>query len=865
MTRPPRHRATEFVQGLAALLTLGALIAGVPIGLYAVSGSPIPSHVPDWQQVSETLMRPDTDNQLFLGAVRLIGWTTWGLFAGTTITEALGHLAGRSVPSLPRPAQPLQLLVRDLVATATLTFSTAAALANPASATVHNSAAPHPHTRDSLSPTSQGPESEHKHGQTHVVHRGDTLWSIARRTYGSGALYPKIFKASRTIDQPAGLPALARPDDILPGQRLRLPEAGERRVQDRPSEPHASDSPERAVHPRLPVHAQADARTPASGKHHSAPETGEPTPTTHPHGAPASFTLPTGSRIGFGLAAAVSMAWAATRLHRRRRNQPVADVPQSPAMPDPPAPVAVSKAHKAHLDSYADRGQPTPTDPDLVAQNYLAPPPDSLVLGTYGEQPVSLSLHGLNLGLSGDGAVPLARAVVTEVLAQAQRYRAELVIPQDDARILSPYLDTIEPETELPGLRITPTLNAAIVHLEAELIHRARLMDATDQSDLPGLRVADPCEPLPTMLLVTSVPSQGPQALEPLLQLGRRYGIGSLVLGPWPTGTSVQIADDGTVTGAHGPYADRLTGARLFHLTATDADGMLATLRTANGARPAQPESPTPPADTAREDEPALVEPPTKTGDAGEPPVRLKLLGSIQVQTAEGPIATGLRRSARILLAYLALHPDGITRDQGAAALWPDETASSANAQFKTTIGNIRKVLRTATGLTEPMFIILTGGRYQLDPHLIDVDLWRLSTAIRQTREIRDNAEHAQEIDSLIDLYTDDFADGLTHEWATSHREHLRRSTINALARIAQHLEEHHPDKAITALEHAIRLDPYAEPLYRSLMKLEASLGNRDAVRRTYQLLSSRLADLDADPETETEQLLTDLRRSRPR
>jgi DNA-binding SARP family transcriptional activator len=44
-------------------------------------------------------------------------------------------------------------------------------------------------------------------------------------------------------------------------------------------------------------------------------------------------------------------------------------------------------------------------------------------------------------------------------------------------------------------------------------------------------------------------------------------------------------------------------------------------------------------------------------------------------------------------------------------------------------------------------------------------------------------------------------------------------------------------------------------------MRLEAELGRPDAVRRTYRLLARRLADLDVDPDPETEQLVADLLR----
>jgi DNA-binding SARP family transcriptional activator len=65
----------------------------------------------------------------------------------------------------------------------------------------------------------------------------------------------------------------------------------------------------------------------------------------------------------------------------------------------------------------------------------------------------------------------------------------------------------------------------------------------------------------------------------------------------------------------------------------------------------------------------------------------------------------------------------------------------------------------------------------------------------------------------------------------------------------------------MVALEQAISVDPVAEELYRRLMRLEASLGRPDAVRRTYRLLARRLAELDVDPDPETEQLVTNLLR----
>jgi transposase-like protein len=83
-------------------------------------------------------------------------------------------------------------------------------------------------------------------------------------------------------------------------------------------------------------------------------------------------------------------------------------------------------------------------------------------------------------------------------------------------------------------------------------------------------------------------------------------------------------------------------------------------------------------------------------------PIRLCLLGQVRVESGGEPITTGLRRITRDLMAYLALHPAGITREQGVDALMPDRELQAGTTMFHTAISNARKTLREATGLREP-------------------------------------------------------------------------------------------------------------------------------------------------------------------
>ena len=59
-------------------------------------------------------------------------------------------------------------------------------------------------------PDAEGPATEY-----YVVQKGDSLWKIASKHYGSGAKYTEIFEANREV--------IKDPDLIYPGQKIRIP------------------------------------------------------------------------------------------------------------------------------------------------------------------------------------------------------------------------------------------------------------------------------------------------------------------------------------------------------------------------------------------------------------------------------------------------------------------------------------------------------------------------------------------------------------------------------------------------------------------------------------------------------------------
>ncbi len=239
MTYTGSSRLADFVRGLTALVVFLFFLVGCPVAMSAMGGSPIPNRIPSWEEISATLMRQDTDQSVFLATLFLIGWGAWCLFIITVCSEAVNYLAGRSRSAAPRPVRPLQELVRNLVATATLTFSAVASSAPrppPPPRRTRTLLPPMPipplfqkraHAPRQDTPPQEPTESEwtplladepaaqpkpdHHEARTHVVKRGETLCGLAQRTYGSGDRYPEIFENSRKIDQPDGIPLSPTP------------------------------------------------------------------------------------------------------------------------------------------------------------------------------------------------------------------------------------------------------------------------------------------------------------------------------------------------------------------------------------------------------------------------------------------------------------------------------------------------------------------------------------------------------------------------------------------------------------------------------------------------------------------------------
>ena len=941
MTSPP-GRTRRLLCAMARLVAAVACLGGLPYALARLAGWPLPRHVRSFSRLPALLAGPVSDQEI-LKIVACVVWAAWVIFALSVLAEVAAAARGRPTRRLPGTG-PVQALAAGLLGTtvltaimqasplaalpATLTAQAAlAAQTQPARHPPATSAAPQP-AGARHAPTGHGTGSQHRtpRVRVHRVVEGDNLWDIAERYLGDGQRWHEIFTLNQGRRQPDGQ-ELTDPNLIEPGWVLRLPLAPLTRPT--PADHAQLPRPARPAHP--PARAQAPphgrrARPRAFTQHHR-PDNGGP-----------GISLPSGGLAGIGLAAAVTTALVLTGVRRRRRYRPGHGLSSSltPAWAHlPPAVATLRRAAASQRPATTHTGASTDADqagPGAVPVHAAGPAghgpshgqtaapatattsrpgdraggpelPGVITLGVRDGHEIRADIAALGgLGLTGPGAPAAARAILAGLLARALPGHgggpAEVIVPAADLPVLLPgWHPDVAARSQIPGLIVTRTLDAALSQAEAILVRRARITEQAGDTP-PGV----PAPGLPMAVLIAAPSPAATWRLRAVLESGLPLGLSAILLDAWPPGVTCHVAADGTLA-SDDPALD---GGQLFHLGDADTTAVISLLQAAC-AEPATGDDPRPDPPHSRSPRPAGPPPPPQvpgrapasgslmtpasrtqgvpmlpapavpvqqpaaptaphpdthpasTQNTRRPDVqdqrliRVEVLGPLRI-TAHGQEISGGLRKARELLAFLAVHPGGATPDAISEALWPETPPSHGAAQRTLALRKARTLLRAAAGLTEPMLIVLAAGRYRLDPATISTDIDGFQAALEQARLAPGDRACLTACQKAAALYRGPLADGAGYDWAEPYAETARRRALDAWTHIAEILEPTSPGQALAALETALSHDPYNEYLYQRIMRLQAAAGRPDAARRTMRLLETRLAELGLSPDPATRQ-----------
>jgi DNA-binding SARP family transcriptional activator len=888
----------RIVRSLAALAALVALLIGVPWGLWHFIGWPLPHSLPTWEQVSQALDSNGIPDELLFNSLAVVCWAAWAALAISIAVEVPAAVAGVAARRVPLTG-PMQVLARHLVAAVLLLLppiSSRPAFAAPSSpvawaaparsvavsvSPAHDLGTSAGHaigtmTRSALrsSATTSAPTGEQELLR-HRVAPKETLWGLAERYLGDPLRWREIFDLNLGHPQPDG-DRLVNEDLLRPGWILLLPDAhvaapppeapadgvgsdgGAQPSTTRPSQQEpATPQPAQPPTTSAPLFHDPDHERPATTRSQEHQGRRSPSPIVQ---------LPLGGVVGLSLALAISAALAAARLHRRRRWQPADPAPglthYDPLVTDTvDRLVRAARAATGPGDDSADDDDEL--QPDVAADRPASPQTTPAAFGVItvghrdGEE-LTLNIPATGgLALNGPGAVAAARAIIVTGLARNPEAEVEVVVAGADlAHTLLPGVATID------GLDVVADLDAALRWVEVEALYRARLLDDADTSTIDQFRREHPSEPLPLLLLVAAnPPAVLGGRLTALLDSGQRFGVGAVIIGDAAGVGALEVDTDGAVTAAPdgpGPLRE-LRDARMMMLHPDQGREALAMVAASHGEPPvpltvdvAETEAPAPSAF----DRSAML---TLVSDAPRP-VRVRLLGPMRIEVSGVEVRKGLRGAAREFFALLLIHPEGVDVEVAAEALWPDAPPPRGVERLRTALGNLRTTLRNATGIEKAVVVSYAAGRYQVQLDLVDADLWRFQTALAAAADAGEPAARTAALQQVVEAYDGDLAEGERYGWAEPLREDLRRRALDAAAKLADlHERDGDTQAALAVVEQAVTWDPYAEELYRRLMRLNAAIGRTDELRRVFDRLTTHLDELDADPDETTHRLFNEL------
>lgn len=243
--------------------------------------------------------------------------------------------------------------------------------------------------------------------------------------------------------------------------------------------------------------------------------------------------------------------------------------------------------------------------------------------------------------------------------------------------------------------------------------------------------------------------------------------------------------------------------------------------------------------------------------------LRVRALGALEV-SVDGALIPTKRwgyAKARELLLFLLLHPEGRTREQVGAALWPDASATQVRNNFHVTLHHLRRALGRAD------WVRFEGERYRLAPPdgAIVFDASRFDEqATEALRARRRGKLQLDELRSAVAMYRGAFMDGESAEdWHLEHHDRLARLYAEAIEALgAALLAQGCYDEAVVTFERLVRQEELYEAGYRSLMLARARAGDRSGAMREYRRLEAVLQrEVKSAPEEESATLFRRLQR----
>jgi predicted ATPase/DNA-binding SARP family transcriptional activator len=224
---------------------------------------------------------------------------------------------------------------------------------------------------------------------------------------------------------------------------------------------------------------------------------------------------------------------------------------------------------------------------------------------------------------------------------------------------------------------------------------------------------------------------------------------------------------------------------------------------------------------------------------AADGPMRVRTLGGAVVEFGDAALTAadwGYAKPRELMFLLVSSPP--MTKDQIAAALWPDLSRQQLGNALHTAL----RELRRAVG--DPGWVVYANGHYRFDRvRQHECDVTEFEDALLAARRARPAEAALPHLQRAIGVYGGDFLDGMSAgEWALVRRDELRRafeSALLAAGRLQTAAGRH--QAAVTVFRRAVAHEPLNETAHRELMNSWARLGETARAVRHYEELTELL------------------------
>jgi DNA-binding SARP family transcriptional activator len=246
----------------------------------------------------------------------------------------------------------------------------------------------------------------------------------------------------------------------------------------------------------------------------------------------------------------------------------------------------------------------------------------------------------------------------------------------------------------------------------------------------------------------------------------------------------------------------------------------------------------------------------------------INMLGSVDIfRDRARPFAADAwtTRRSRDILCFVASRPHHrAPKDSIVDTFWRDVEFETVEKNFHPTMSHIRKALNSNQPLKQN-FLAYRDGEYQLNSEFsyrIDTEQFdRLIAEGEAARRARDFDRCIVLYEEAVALYRGEFMQGSYDDWVEDQRSYYREQylrMLESLAAVAEQKQEF--ARAMDLAQRILRDDPFREDIHCLVMRSQAALGNRVAVKEQYEALRALLQkELGVEPALQTQKAYKEL------